>query len=207
MKQTRTDENGNEIEESKVFFTQLPQTQDELEQMSIVSADYNIGEYIMNLFDHEKLSREEVQDRVLKFFSAYDASRELNVLMLKRKLDIKKKNNQDLRTFQAHDYAEKADIENLFLDCVDQCKREHFKQENATIGLKNHGKPKDGLQNKPRVPQGVNYSLNGTIREVNLDSRGKNLKSKMINDKNALINIFQEMFGSNKAPLYETDAE
>ena len=29
----------------------------------------------------------------------------------------------------------------------------------------------------------------------------------MINDKNALINIFQEMFGSNKAPLYETDAD
>lgn len=65
---------------------------------------------------------------------------------------------------------------------------------------------KDGLQSKARVPQGVNYSLNGTIREVNLDSRGKNLKGKMINDKNALINIFQEMFGSNKAPLYETDA-
>lgn len=87
--------------------------------MSIVSADYNIGEYVMNLFDHERLSREEVQERVLKFFSAYDASRDLNVLMLKRKLDSKKRDNQKLRTFQAFDYAEKADIENLFLDCVD----------------------------------------------------------------------------------------
>ena len=113
--------------------------------MSINSEDYNIAEYIMNLFNHENLSREEVQERVLKFFSAYDASRDLNVLMLKRKLELKKRDNQKLRTFQAFDYAEKADIENLFLDCIDQCKREHFKQENATVGLRGQsGKQKDG---------------------------------------------------------------
>lgn len=124
--------------------------------------------------------------------------------MLKRRLDQKKKDNQKLRTFQAFDYAEKADIENLFLDCVDLCKKEHFKAENTTIGLRGQRLNQTA---KGKGAQGVNYSLNGTIKEVNLDSRGKNLKGKMINDKNTLINIFQEMFGSNKAPLYETDID
>lgn len=35
-----------------------------------------------------------------------------------------KKENQKLRTHQAFDYAEKTDIENLFLDCIEQCKKE-----------------------------------------------------------------------------------
>lgn len=55
--------------------------------------------------------------------------------MLQKRLDQIKKENQRLRTFQAFDYAEKAEIENLFLDCIDQTKREHFKSENAKPGL------------------------------------------------------------------------
>jgi hypothetical protein len=55
----------------------------------------------------------------VKFFNAYDASRDLNILMLQKRLDSIKKENQKLRTYQAFDYAEKAEIENLFLDCID----------------------------------------------------------------------------------------
>jgi hypothetical protein len=35
-----------------------------------------------------------------------------------------------LKSFQAFDFAEKAEIENLFLDCVEIFKRENFKNEN-----------------------------------------------------------------------------
>ena len=119
--------------------------------------------------------------------------------MLQKRLDQIKKENQRLRTFQAFDYAEKAEIENLFLDCIDQTKREHFKNENAKPGtVKN--------QNLKSNQTGVQLSINGTIQGVTLTYKGRALKQKMINDNQSLIQVFQEMFGANKAPLYETDA-
>ena len=39
----------NEYQEAKTFFTSLPQTQEELERLSIDSADYQIKEYIKEL--------------------------------------------------------------------------------------------------------------------------------------------------------------
>lgn len=40
--------------------------------------------------------------------------------------------------------------------------------------------------------------MNGTIKEINLDPTGKDLKQKLVNDKASLIGIFEEIFGSNK---------
>lgn len=40
----------------KTFFTGLPQTQSELEEMSIDSADYQIKEYVKDLFYKKKFS-------------------------------------------------------------------------------------------------------------------------------------------------------
>ena len=98
----------------------LPQTQDELEQLSIDSADYQIKDQIKDLFRKNRGSKEQVQDKVLKFFTAYDASRDLNILILKKQFHLKRKENQKLKTCQAVDYSNKAEIENLFLDCMDQ---------------------------------------------------------------------------------------
>jgi hypothetical protein len=50
--------------------------------------------------------------------------------MLKKRVEQNKKENQKLKTFQAFDFAEKAEIENLFLDCIEIFKREIFKNEN-----------------------------------------------------------------------------
>ena len=145
----------------------------------------------------------------MRFFSAYDASRDINILMLKKRLAQKKKDNQKKRTFQACDYAEKTDIENLFLDCVDYCKKETFKNDNAKVGLKDPrqgGRPPKHTSTEVNTTKGdgVHFSVNGTIQAVNLNSKGRNLKQKLVIDKNALIAIFEEMFGSNKAPLFET---
>ena len=41
-----------------------------------------------------------------------------------------------MRTYQAFDYAEKTDIENLFLDCIEQCKKDQWRDENAKAGLR-----------------------------------------------------------------------
>jgi len=40
--------------------------------------------------------------------------------------------------------------------------------------------------------------MNGTIKEINLDFKGKDLKNKLVNDKASLICIFEEIFGANK---------
>ena len=42
--------------------------------------------------------------------------------------------------------------------------------------------------------------MNGTIKEINLDHTGKDLKQKLVNDKGSLICIFEEIFGTNKPP-------
>jgi hypothetical protein len=94
--------------------------------------------------------------------------------MLQKRLSLIKKENQRLRTYQAFDYAEKAEIENLFLDCIDQTKREHFKTENAKPGLVK-------LENLNKLT-GVQLSINGTIQGVNLSYKGRALRQKMINE-------------------------
>lgn len=70
----------------------------------------------------------------MKFFSAYDASRDLKILILKKQFAFKKKEAQRLRTYQAFDFSEKAEIENLFLDCMDHCKRDNIRDTNAKVG-------------------------------------------------------------------------
>ena len=87
----------------------------------------------------------------MKFFSAYDASRDLNILVLKRKVEMKKKSVRKMRTVQAYDYAEKSEMENLFLDCIDHCKREHFKQEANNLDVQTEG-------------AGIVFSVNGIIK-------------------------------------------
>lgn len=110
---------------------------------------------------------------------------------------MKKKFNQKLRTFQAFDYAEKSEIENLFLDCIDHCKREHYKQDNQKTTI---------IQsNTNDKTEGTVYSVNGTIKAINLNPAGKGLKQRLLVDKDALISIFEEIFGHNKPPMYEMD--
>ena len=113
----------------------LPQTQEELENLSIDSCDYQIKEYIKDLFLKNKASKTQVMDEIIKFFRAYDASRDLNILILKKQVLAQKRENQKLKTSNAFDYSEKAEIENLFLDCIEQTKKEHHKIVNARIGL------------------------------------------------------------------------
>jgi hypothetical protein len=47
--------------------------------------------------------------------------------------------------------------------------------------------------------------VNGTIKAINLNPAGKGLKQRLLIDKDALISIFEEIFGHNKAPMYEMD--
>jgi hypothetical protein len=63
-----------------------------LERLSIDSADYQIKEYISDLLKKNS-NRANAAAKIVKFFNAYDASRDLNILFLQKKLDSKKKEN------------------------------------------------------------------------------------------------------------------
>jgi hypothetical protein len=63
-------------------------------------------------------SKEEVLKKILRFFNAYDASRDLNIIVLKKRLAGQKRFNQKLKTLPVFDYAEKIEMENLFLSCI-----------------------------------------------------------------------------------------
>ena len=80
--------------------------------------------FVSDLFLRRNLSKQNAMKRILKFFEAYDCSRDMNILVLQKQVEAIKKSNQKLRNNQAFDNAEKAEIENLFLDCIEQCKRE-----------------------------------------------------------------------------------
>lgn len=83
----------------KAFFTGLPQTQSQLEELSIESADYQIKEYVEDLFEKQNCTKKQAMQKILKFFSAYDGSRDLNIIVQKKRLDQMRKENQKLRTY------------------------------------------------------------------------------------------------------------
>lgn len=42
---------------------------------------------------------------------------------------------------------------------------------------------------------GVVFAMNGTIKQVNLSQNGEMLKQQLLNDRNSLICVFEDMFG------------
>ena len=58
---------------ARTFFTSLPQTQQELEELSINSSDYQIKEYVKDLFKAKGCTKQEAQRQIVKFFNAYEA--------------------------------------------------------------------------------------------------------------------------------------
>ena len=64
----------------------------------------------------------------MRFFNAYDASRDLNIIALKKKLAVQKKFNRKLNTHPVCDYAEKVEMENLFMACISTSKSDFQKK-------------------------------------------------------------------------------
>ena len=45
---------------------------------------------------------------------------------------------------------------------------------------------------------GVQLSASGMIQQVNLTRKGQDLKNHLVNDKDALVAIFEDIFGNNE---------
>lgn len=68
--------------------------------------------------------KDKIQAKIVKFFKAYDLSRDDRIGDLKKKFDTEKKANSKLKNSKAVDMSENAEVENLFLDCIDEWKKE-----------------------------------------------------------------------------------
>ena len=121
--------------------------------------------------------------------------------MLKKRFAASKKENQRIKTFQAYDFSQKSEIENLFLSSLETCKREFFKNQTSRAVLKGpSGEERDkGVTGN----SGVEFAINGTIKKVHLNGFGVMFKEKLIQDQAALICVFEEMFGHNQPPQFE----
>lgn len=124
----------------------LPQTKDEYRDLrqhyKIMSKDQGldgvmqkehgrekeppIAPMVENLL-HKNLKQKTVQDQLVDFFRAYDDFKEDQILKLQLKVDKQKQKNKKLRNKQAGAFSDKSEIENLFLDCVDENRKEVLK--------------------------------------------------------------------------------
>ena len=70
------------------------------------------------------LKNSTVEEQIVNFFRAYDEANNYKTDRLTAKLDSLKVKNKKLKNEQACDFSEQAELENLFLDCVDESKKE-----------------------------------------------------------------------------------
>lgn len=113
-------------------------------------------------------NREKIEFKIAKFFKLYDLSRDEQIVELQKKLCTVKKNNLRMKSAKANDFAEKSEIENLFLDSVEEWKKEILRRTSMKY---------DGAET-------TNYDLSQVMIE------------KLVSNKELLITFFEEMFGS-----------
>ena len=75
----------------------------------------------------KNLSQKKTDEQLVNFFRAYDDYKEEKILKLQMKVDRQKAKNKKLRNAQAGAFSDKSEIENLFLDCVDENRKEVLK--------------------------------------------------------------------------------
>lgn len=92
------------------------------------SVNFNIKHFVLDLF-RRGYDQLKVQKKILKFFKVYDMSRDSNIQVMQRQLDHHKRINLKLKNGKAIDISDKTELENLFLDCVDECKKDVLRRK------------------------------------------------------------------------------
>ncbi|CDW90797.1 UNKNOWN [Stylonychia lemnae] len=144
------------------------------EMLSQDSQDFKIKEFVQDLFKRG-YSKEKIELKIAKFFKLYDLSRDERIDTLQRRLENQKRNNLKIKNYKAQDYSEKSEIENLFLDCVDECKR-------------------DLLKKKAMNASQAKFSNNMIVESTSSDHQA--LMEQVILNKETLITVFEQVFGT-----------
>ena len=70
-----------------------------------------------------------MRDQIVNFFRAFDEHKEDQIIRMQTQLDQQKQKIKKMRNVQASTFSDKIEIENLFLDCIDENRKEvlrHF---------------------------------------------------------------------------------
>jgi hypothetical protein len=82
-----------------------------------------IKDYILNLFE-QGLTKEQVEAKVIEYLKMKDKNKDRKIAYSNRQLDSLKRYNFRGNTHHAHGYSEKAEVEGLFLDGVEEAKKD-----------------------------------------------------------------------------------
>lgn len=112
----------------------------------------------------------------MKFFNTYDVSKEPQIQRLQKRIDNIKRYNSKVKTTQAQEVSDRSEVENLFLECVDESKKEVVKR-----------KQNDMIHSKFNFTMEIhnNESVSGEERTV----------EQVVTNKDVLLGVFELMFG------------
>ena len=81
------------------------------------------------------LSREEIEDNIVKCFKQQSKRSDYKIKEKHRRLESLRRNNYKARGFQAKDVSERAETENLFIDCIEEFKKEIQKRRSTHLAF------------------------------------------------------------------------
>lgn len=87
-----------------------------------------VKEFVLDLIK-KGYSKEKIESRILKYFKLYDLTRDDKIENLQRKLENYKRSNMKIKNTKAFDFSEKSEVENLFLDSIEECKKDVIKRK------------------------------------------------------------------------------
>lgn len=135
--------------------------------------------FILNLFE-QGYTKEQVEARVIDYFKIKDKKNDKKIAYANRQMNSMKRHNFRANTSQAHKYSEKAEVENIFLESVEEVKRDMARKMSTKMAM-------DSTQNNEeyKIARLSMYMNNPT----------KILMEQCVSQKVSLMDLFDEMFG------------
>ena len=140
--------------------------------------EYKMQEYVQELF-RQGLDKSKVEHKVLQFFKDYDLQKEPEIARLNRKLDNARKSNAKVKKTHGWEFSGRSEVENLFLDCIEETKKVVVKRKEALRISKQ-------FQSAPL--------MDDTMSDGGIESQ--NMIEQVVSSKEALLGVFEMLFGS-----------
>ena len=145
---------------------------------------------IVEQMQYKNMKEESVREQIVAFFKAYDDYKEEQVVRMQTQLDQQKQKIKKMRNEQASTFSDKTELENLFLDCIDENRKDvlrHFTNGHSQRAVRGSGRLRGAAGSSEQFK---NISTKILIDQVCTSKQSRTL-------------IFQEMFGPEQPS--ETD--
>ncbi|TNV85696.1 hypothetical protein FGO68_gene217 [Halteria grandinella] len=146
-----------------------------------------VSEYVLSLFNQE-LSNQEIEQKVSDYFKKKEKKKDKTIQIQHRRLDSLRKFNYKARGSQAHGISEKAEVENLFLECIEEYKKDVKKRHQSQLAI-NATLQRDDIQVE-KSP----LTVKRLSSQIIIDNKNKTL-DKVVTRVTLLSQVFDQMFG------------